>query len=178
MYQERITKINARVGEIIHRFEPANERPKNASKEDKFQTELEKLFPGHGQGVLPKPVDDVVQRQARLHGVSPDLIRAVVKAESNGNPRAVSNAGAVGLMQLMPGTAQSLGVDPYDMEQNVDGGIRYLKEMAGRFGNLNDVLAAYNAGPGAVEKHGGVPPYPETQEYVKRIRKTLREWHA
>lgn len=120
----------------------------------------------------------MIREQAAKHGVSERLVKAVVQAESAGNPRAVSPAGAVGLMQLMPDTAKSLGVDPYDPAQNVDGGIRYLKEMSRQFGSLDDVLAAYNAGPGAVHRHRGIPPYKETQDYVNKIRKTLSQWDA
>jgi soluble lytic murein transglycosylase-like protein len=100
--------------------------------------------------------------------VDPDLVSAVMKAESNGNPQARSPVGAIGLMQLMPGTAQSLGVDPTDPVQNIEGGAKYLGELTHKYG-LRDGVAAYNAGPGAVERFGGVPPYKETQAYVQRV---------
>lgn len=180
MFQERIAEIHKHVGDIIQRFEPSPRpaRQKDSLAERGFANELQKAGERAVDYGLPPVVDRLIQQQSAKHGVSPDLIRAVVRAESGGNPAAVSKAGAVGLMQLMPQTAQNLGVNPYDMEENVDGGIRYLKEMATRFGSLNDVLAAYNAGPGAVEKHGGIPPYKETQDYVKKIRQTLREWRG
>ena len=99
------------------------------------------------------------------------LVRALIKQESGFNPTIVSKAGATGLMQLMPATAESLGVsDAKDPVQNVDGGVRYLKSLMKKYnGNLILSLAAYNAGPGAVDKYGGVPPYKETQNYVKNI---------
>ena len=104
-------------------------------------------------------------------GVSPALVHAVITAESNYDPEALSRAGAMGLMQLMPGTARRFGVaDPWDPEQNVHGGVRYLRELLDRFQNLKLALAAYNAGEGAVEQHGNqVPPYQETQTYVQRV---------
>lgn len=117
----------------------------------------------------------MIQQEAGNQAVSPDLIRAVVQAESGGKANARSQAGALGLMQLMPGTARELGVDPKDPRQNLHGGVKYLNQMAGKFGDLDLALAAYNAGPGAVKKYGGVPPYRETIDYISRIRKTLGE---
>ncbi|WP_112310019.1 lytic transglycosylase domain-containing protein [Pseudogemmobacter bohemicus] len=106
---------------------------------------------------------------ARKHGVPEDLFLRLVQQESGWNARAVSNKGATGLAQLMPGTARLLGVDIDDPKQNLEGGARYLKMMHAKFGSWKLALAAYNAGPAAVEKHGGVPPYAETKAYVKAI---------
>ncbi|MBI5805541.1 lytic transglycosylase domain-containing protein [candidate division TA06 bacterium] len=104
------------------------------------------------------------------YSLDPKVLEAVIDAESQYNPRALSCKGAQGLMQLMPQTAWQLGVsNPFDPEQNIDAGARYLKQMLDKFGALELALAAYNAGPGAVEKHGGIPPYQETKEYVKKI---------
>ena len=116
-------------------------------------------------------MDDIFEEAASIYDVPVELLKAVAKAESNFNPNAVSHAGAIGVMQLMPGTASSLGVtNPYDARQNIMGGAKYLKSNLDRYnGDISLALAAYNAGPGSVEKYGGVPPYAETQNYVKRV---------
>jgi soluble lytic murein transglycosylase-like protein len=106
---------------------------------------------------------------AQRHGVPEDLFLRLVQQESGWNARAVSHKGATGLAQLMPGTADRLGVDETDPHQNLDGGARYLRMMYDRFGDWKLALAAYNAGPEAVEKYGGVPPYAETANYVRNI---------
>jgi soluble lytic murein transglycosylase-like protein len=107
-------------------------------------------------------------------GVSPALLTAIARAESAFDPAARSPAGAQGLMQLMPATAQGLGVDPMNPAEAVDGAARLLKDHLSRFGSTELALAAYNAGPGAVLKHGGIPPYRETQDYVAKIMREVR----
>ncbi|MFC3118061.1 lytic transglycosylase domain-containing protein [Jhaorihella thermophila] len=112
---------------------------------------------------------DMAREAARRHGVPVDLFLRLVQRESGWNPNAVSPKGAIGLAQLMPETARALGVDPRDPRQNLDGGARYLARQFRKFKSWRLALAAYNAGPEAVETHGGVPPYDETRAYVRAI---------
>ena len=119
----------------------------------------------------PSSLNEMIRNAAQRHGVSEDLVAAVIRVESGFNARAVSRKGARGLMQLMPGTAAILGVrDSFDPIDNIDGGVRHLRSLIDRYGsNVPLALAAYNAGAGAVDNYRGIPPYPETQAYVERI---------
>lgn len=124
-----------------------------------------------GRAVTAEQIDKAIDDAAARNGVDPNLVRAIIKVESNFNPKAVSRKGAMGLMQLMPSTARSLNVDdPFDPQQNIDGGVRHFRSLMDTFnGDLELSLAAYNAGATAVQKSGGVPRYTETQDYVRRI---------
>lgn len=120
-----------------------------------------------------KDYDDLVAKYASKHGLSPVLVHRVIQAESAYNPAAVSSKGAKGLMQLMDPLSVQFNINPFDPEQNIQVGTAYLASMIERFGSLELGLAAYNAGPGAVEKYDGIPPYRETQDYVKKITASL-----
>ncbi len=123
--------------------------------------------------------DGLIGLTAREHEIEPALVKAVIAVESNFDPEAVSRKGAQGLMQLMPVTASRLGVeDPLRPTENVRGGTRYLRLMLDRYGDVERAVAAYNAGPGAVDRYGGVPPYPETQDYVRRVLTYYRHYHG
>ena len=121
------------------------------------------------EGAYSGPFLEVARSAARRHGIPEDLFLRLVQQESGWNTEAVSSAGALGLAQLMPGTADLMGVDPGDPVANLDGGARYLAQQFRRFGTWRLALAAYNAGPEAVVRHDGVPPYNETQHYVRVI---------
>jgi soluble lytic murein transglycosylase-like protein len=124
--------------------------------------------------------DPLILRASREYRMSPGLVKAVIHVESKFDPRAISRRGARGLMQLMPGTAGELGVrDPFNPWQNIDGGTRYLQQMVERFdGDLRLGLAAYHAGPAKVVQYGGIPPYRATRQYVDRVLKLYRRYHA
>ncbi|MDE2481658.1 MAG: lytic transglycosylase domain-containing protein [bacterium] len=130
--------------------------------------------------VPPAQIDRLVQANAAQQSVDPALIKAIIANESGFNANATSQVGAQGLMQLMPGTASGLGVtNAYDPAQNVWGGTKYIKGLLERFnGDVRLAVAAYNAGPGAVEKYGGVPPYAETQNYVQNVLASYQKYRG
>jgi soluble lytic murein transglycosylase-like protein len=155
---DRPTVFNAEGGEPIPREEPVVSRARVAA---------------------PAATMAALQDAAHANGLSPDLVEAVAWRESRLRPGLISRAGAIGEMQLMPGTARDLGVNPYDTRQNFQGGAAYLSAMLRRYdGDLVRALAAYNAGPGAVDRYRGVPPYKETRDYVTAILERLSERSA
>ena len=131
-----------------------------------------------GNRSIPSSLGEIISRNCEKYSLEEGLVHAVIKAESNYNAAAVSDKGALGMMQLMPGTARLLKVDnPLDAEENIGGGSRYLRQMLNEFnGNLDFAIAAYNAGPNAVRRHGGIPPYEETRTYVKRVKQYLSNY--
>lgn len=123
-------------------------------------------------------INSGIENASAKYGVEKDLIRAVMKQESSFNPTAISKSGAQGLMQLMPGTADALSVkNPFDIIQNINGGVQYLKDQLTHFkGDVSLALAAYNAGPSSVEKYGGIPPYAETEDYVQKVTEYYNQY--
>ena len=136
------------------------------------QTELVPIKTGSAGEYGP-----IIDRYAAANGVSPSLVRAVIRTESDGNPRTVSRAGAMGLMQLMPDNVREAGIDdPFDPEQNIAAGTKQLAGLLHQYhGNLDLALAGYNAGPGNVRKYGGVPPFRETHDYIRKVRMAMGE---
>lgn len=177
MNLEHLEQVKSRIEEIRRRFvgmegdiPPVSYGP---GQETTFAGVLQKAQEGR-HIACPPEYESAIAGAAGKYGIDPAVIKAVIKAESGFRSGAVSRVGAQGLMQLMPGTARALGVDPTDPEQNIDGGTRYLKQQLDRFGDIESALAAYNAGPGAVARYGGVPPYAETQRYVSQVLKNIK----
>lgn len=165
-----------RAGEILRLRVPGGRVEVRA--EDIIAIEPEESFPLRVQDATPaRPIADVIRSVAQKHGVDEDLIASVIAAESDFNPRAISRKNARGLMQLMPETATRLEAgDVFDPTQNIEAGTRYLKELLARYNqSLALTLAAYNAGPERVEQYGGVPPFPETREYVRRVLREIEK---
>ncbi len=172
----RLSSIENNFNRILGTDESVSSPDKSAAKE--FKAILDEKM-GENKETIEKTtfknsredIENLINKYAQKNNLDPDFIKAVVKQESGFNPDAKSKCGAMGLMQLMPQTAKGLGViDAFDPEQNIDGGTRYLKSMMNRFNNDPKLaLAAYNAGPAAVQKYGDIPPYRETQNYVKNI---------
>jgi soluble lytic murein transglycosylase-like protein len=161
-----------------HRFKPVPTNGAVMRAARSAASEVNTYLDGRAQGhqilnrvFTQEDVDAAIEQAAARHNVDPNLVRSVVKVESNFNPNAVSRKGAMGLMQLMPSTARSLNVaNPFDPQQNVDAGVRHLRKLLDSYGgNVSLSLAAYNAGSGAVARSAGVPHFRETQSYVRRI---------
>lgn len=187
-----VRQIQARIAEIEGQFSLTNQQLPGADFAAKLQQEIDRNTnmaaqkaqrvqeTGAASAAAPvrKAQNDVanpvlahtIHAAAQKYHLDPKLVSAVAEVESGGDQNAVSPAGAVGVMQLMPDTAAGLGVDPYNMEGNIEGGAKYLREMLDTFdGDVKKAVAAYNAGPNAVKAYGGVPPYAETESYVNRV---------
>ncbi len=173
----RMRQIEAKMQQVFSlRLDEAERRVSAQTPATGAGAYAQRYGAGAGIGVLPASPFDVASLRsladqvAQETGVDASLFAALISAESGWNPSAVSPKGAIGLTQLMPDTAKSLGVaNPFDPIENMKGGARYLRRMLDEFGSVELALAAYNAGPGAVRRHGGIPPYAETQAYVRRI---------
>ncbi len=166
--QNRIAEIQQRIAEIEGRI---GVRATGAS----FGQVLARVSSGNAP-MCPETLEPLIADAAEKYGIDPTVIKAVIRTESGFRENAVSAAGARGLMQLMPGTARSLGVNPDDPAQNIEGGAKYLKQQLDRFGSLESALAAYNAGPGNVSRYGGIPPFAETRNYVERVMSSVSEY--
>ena len=141
-------------------------------------------LPRRGLGIAAPPfkIEEVIQAMARKHQVKPAIVKSIIAAESAFQPEAISPKGALGLMQLMPETAFEMGGDPAVPEQNVEAGTRYLSVLLHRYEHKRDAMklaiAAYNAGPGNVDRYGGIPPFPETRNYVTRVLRFYKQYSS
>ena len=168
----RVAELDAMLAAVARGPQPAAPQATNTSFAQALSAAQSPVAAGGAGGTVPFGAE--IDAAAQRYGLDPALLKGLIRQESGFDARAQSSAGALGLTQLMPSTAASLGVDPLDPAQAIDGGARYLRQQLDRFGgDPAKALAAYNAGPGAVAKYGGIPPYAETQAYVRRIQSYL-----
>ncbi|MCE3233845.1 MAG: lytic transglycosylase [Vampirovibrio sp.] len=179
MTLESLQSTLQRIAEIRSRFEPAPAAMPTQA-DGAFDSALSQALGNYGSAPVPTDLDALIQGQAAEQGLDANLIKAVIKNESNFNPKAVSPVGAQGLMQLMPGTAAGLGVkNSFDAAQNIQGGSKYLKGLLNKYNqDVPMALAAYNAGPGAVDRHHGIPPYQETTRYVQKVMQSYQAYQT
>ena len=179
----RISQIEA----MIAAASAGSPAPSTAAPATSFNTQLSgAMAPESGTAQTGSPsgtvsggqYDQLINQSAAKYGIDPALLKGLIQQESGFDPNSTSGAGAVGLTQLMPGTAAALGVsNPRDPAQSIDGGAHFLKQMLDTFGgDVSKALAAYNAGPGAVQRYGGVPPYSETQDYVQKVEAYAQQY--
>jgi len=180
MKLDRVQDIMSRIETLEKRFgvEVLNEKKSFEEILNQEEQKIELPSPQSNSSKTGDSVLETLKKVAGKYNISPDLIRSMIKVESNYDPDAVSDKGAKGLMQLMDSTSSSLGVnDPFDIEENIDGGTRHIKNLLEKYNaDLPKALAAYNAGEVAVDKTGDIPDYPETRDYIERVLSELDKY--